>query len=124
MLQRGDVRHTGDGNFLLGLVANQSFREGGEWGIWKVETGSIDCLLRTVRREGKDRHTGAVRSTWVGSQKGDSFLFDLVFLLPLFFFFKDEEDLACLHEEGKELVGSLKKGRESKTQQGPGGSRR
>lgn len=62
----------------VGRVVNGAF------GKWRR---SIDCLLRTVRREGENRHTGTVRGTWVGSRKGDSFLFDLVFLLPLFFFF-------------------------------------
>lgn len=49
------------GKFSLGLVTDQSSREGSGWSIWKVETVSVACLLRTVRREGRERGRVAVR---------------------------------------------------------------
>lgn len=75
----------GGGIFSLGLVADQSCREGDEWGIWKAGTGSIDCLLRTIRREWKDGYIVAVRGTWVGPKKGIPFCLILIFCFHFFF---------------------------------------
>lgn len=90
MLPTGEVCHTGDGIFSLGLVVNQNFRESGKWGIWQEETGSVDCLPRTIRREQEYRCTEAVRGMWLGQEKGIPFCLILLvffFLLPFFFFF-------------------------------------
>lgn len=74
------------GKFSLGLVSSRSRREGSAWSIWKVETASVHCLLRTIRRKGKER--GRVLEVHAGKAKGRRLPFCLVlvsgFLLVFF----------------------------------------
>lgn len=75
--------NTRAGKCSPGLVTNQSSREGSGWSIWKVETASVDCLLRTMRREG-ERQGGS----WRYMKGHDKVVyFCLGFLLVFFSFF-------------------------------------
>lgn len=72
------------GKFSLGLVTNQSSREGSARSIWKVETASVYCVLRTIKRERKGRGRVAVRGIRRASKRWFLFVrswFLLVFLL-------------------------------------------
>lgn len=72
------------GKFSLGLVTNQSSREGSGWSIWKVDTASVDCFLRTIKRVEKERGRVAVKGICRTMKKWFVFVwfwFSLVFFL-------------------------------------------
>ena len=66
------------------MVTKQSGRESSGWSIWKVEMASVDCLLRTIKREGKER-CRLESEVYVGQER--SFLL-FIYLLIVFFLFR------------------------------------
>lgn len=64
--------HMRAGKFSLGLVSSQSRKEGSAWSIWKVETASVHCLLRTIKGKGKER--GRVLEVHAGKAMKRGFL--------------------------------------------------
>lgn len=87
MLKKGWLCRMRAGKFSLGLVSSQSRREGSAWSICKVETASIHCLLRTVKRKGKERgRVLAVHADKATEMKEFSFSLALVLVFCLYSF--------------------------------------